>query len=199
MFYRLDVGSVALCFYHDVDVCAVVLTRVSCSVSVECSGSMGLGHRGGQLCHLQKPHHGPVWVSLHDWFVSLPPQSLLSWKKETSNVHTITPVMFGIHRHTWTGYQKLSPESHRQAFTLLNKRIWCGVFFCCCGFCFLFFFKERKFCHPESGAEIPIASCSREAKALFRPYINICLEWSNHRWTAVYMGHYMSPGITYRI
>ena len=27
---------------------------------VECGGAVGLGHRGGQLRHLQEPHHGPV-------------------------------------------------------------------------------------------------------------------------------------------
>ena len=27
---------------------------------MERRGSMGLGHRGGQLRHLQEPHHGPV-------------------------------------------------------------------------------------------------------------------------------------------
>ena len=29
---------------------------------VECSGSVGLGHRSRQLCYLQKPHHGSMSV-----------------------------------------------------------------------------------------------------------------------------------------
>ena len=28
---------------------------------VERGGPVGLGHRGGQLRHLQEPHHGPLY------------------------------------------------------------------------------------------------------------------------------------------
>ncbi len=37
--------------------------------TVECSSSLGLGYRCRQLCYLQKPYHGSLYVFQPSWYL----------------------------------------------------------------------------------------------------------------------------------